>query len=41
MYDESLFIDNDETDVVCVIRTAEGVEVGEKIQIKFIKIIII
>ena len=41
MYDESLFIDGDETGVLCVVRAAEGVGVDEDIQAKFIKIIII
>ena len=41
MYDKLLFINDDETDVVCVIRTAEGVKVDEDVWAKFIKIIII
>ena len=41
MYDKSSFINDDETDVVCVIRAAEGVGIGEDIQAKFIKIVII
>ena len=41
MYNELLFINDDETDVVCVVKTAEGVEVDENVQTKFIKIIII
>ena len=31
MYDELLFINDDETDVMCVIKTAEGVKVGEEV----------
>ena len=31
MYDESSFIDDDETDVLCVVRTAEGVGVDENV----------
>ena len=41
MYDESSFIDDDETGAVCVIRVAKGVRVDENVQAKFIKIIII
>ena len=41
MYDELLFIDDSETDVMCVMRTAEDVGVNEEVQAKFIKIIII
>ena len=41
MYNKSLFIDDSGTGAVCVMRAAEDVEVGEKIQTKFIKIIII
>ena len=31
MYDESLFIGGDETGVMCVMRAAEGVGVGEEV----------
>ena len=41
MYNESSFINNDEIDVMCVIKTAEGVRVDENVQTKFIKIVII
>ena len=41
MYNELLFIDDDETGALYVMRTVEGVEVDEGVQIKFIKIIII
>ena len=41
MYDKSLFINDDRTDVLCVIRAAEGVEVNENVQTKFIKVVII
>ena len=41
MYNKSSFINNDETDAVCVMRTAEGVKVSKEIQTKFIKIVII
>ena len=41
MYDKSSFIDDSETDVVCVVRAAEGVGVDEGVQAKFIKIVII
>ena len=41
MYDESSFIDDGEADVMCVIRAAKGVGVGENVQAKFIKIVII
>ena len=41
MYNKSSFINNDETDVMCVMKTAEGVGVNENVQAKFIKIVII
>ena len=41
MYNKLSFIDDDETDAVCVVRIAEGVGVGEDVQTKFIKIVII
>ena len=41
MYDESLFIDGGGTGALCVMGTVEGVRIGEGVQIKFIKIIII
>ena len=41
MYNKSLFIDNDETDVLYIIKAVENVGVSEDVQTKFIKIIII
>ena len=41
MYNESLFINDSETNVVYVMRTSKGVGVGENVQAKFIKIVII
>ena len=41
MYDKSSFINDDETDAVCVVRAAEDVRVSENVQAKFIKIVII
>ena len=41
MYNESLFTDGGGTGAVCVVRAAEGVEVGESVQAKFIKVVII
>ena len=41
MYNKSLFINDNKIDTVCVMRTAKNVRVGENVQIKFIKIIII
>ena len=41
MYDESSFIDDGGTGVVCVVGAAGGVGVGEDVQAKFIKIVII
>ena len=41
MYNKLLFIDNDETGAVCVVRAAEGVRINEDVWVKFIKIIII
>ena len=41
MYNESSFINDDGTDVLCVMKAAEGVRVNEDVQAKFIKIIII
>ena len=41
MYDKSSFIDDSGTDVVCVVKVAEGVKIDENVQMKFIKIVII
>ena len=41
MYDKSLFINDGETDVLCVMRAAEDVGVGEDVWAKFIKVVII
>ena len=41
MYDKSSFINDSETDALCVMRAAEGVGVDESVQTKFIKIVII
>ena len=41
MYNELLFTGGGVTDVVCVVKAAEGVEVNKDVWAKFIKIVII
>ena len=41
MYDELLFIDGGGTGALYIMRVVEGVGVGEDVQAKFIKIVII
>ena len=41
MYNKSSFINDDGTDVLCVIKAVKDVRVDENVQTKFIKIVII
>ena len=41
MYNKSSFINDSETDVMCVMKVAESMKVDEDVQTKFIKIVII